>query len=310
MNYLILTPDGVGSTILQRILTMNLYLENVKVKNTHELLNGLSIVDGVAEKKWDPNYGQSLEEIKKILNESSPSTTLVSRMAKYHIDIRKDNNKDQKMFYDFLNQKYDYMIMCERKNIFEYAMSWSIRIKSGVLNVYNKEDRDKVLSVDSVDEEQFLKKCKEYVDYTYWVEENFPKVNKVTYEDMLTNSDDVLYKISGYKDSFVKNFGSTMKDIFKHEYDAFNYITKDQEQTALTKDQIKSLTKYRLLAKKLINEKIIVSMPLKNTTLKDKQAQIKNFNSCLDMFYTFAKNHNWIDQSTATFDFWNNENIC
>ena len=66
MNYLILTPDGVGSTILQRILTMNLYLENVKVKNTHELLNGLSIVDGVAEKKWDPNYGQSLQEIKKI----------------------------------------------------------------------------------------------------------------------------------------------------------------------------------------------------------------------------------------------------
>ena len=176
--------------------------------------------------------------------------------------------------------------------------------------VYNKEDRDKVLSVDSVDEEQFLKKCKEYVAYTYWVEENFPKVNKVTYEDMLTNSDDVLYKISGYKDSFVKNFGSTMNDIFKHEYDAFNYITKEQEQTALTKDQIKSLTKYRLLAKKLINEKIIVSMPLKNTTLKDKQAQIKNFNSCLDKFYTFAKNHNWIDQSTATFDFWNNENIC
>ena len=28
MNYLILTPDGVGSTILQRLITMTLYIEN------------------------------------------------------------------------------------------------------------------------------------------------------------------------------------------------------------------------------------------------------------------------------------------
>ena len=31
MNYLILTPDGVGSTILQRLITMTLYLENCDV---------------------------------------------------------------------------------------------------------------------------------------------------------------------------------------------------------------------------------------------------------------------------------------
>ena len=43
MNILILTPDGVGSTILQRLLTMTLYLEKIKVVNTHELTNGLCL---------------------------------------------------------------------------------------------------------------------------------------------------------------------------------------------------------------------------------------------------------------------------
>ena len=55
---------------------------------------------------------------------------------------------------------------------------------------------------------------------------------------------------------------------------------------------------------------IILNTPIKNTTLKDKMRQIKNFNQCLDKFYSFAKNYNWIDQSTATYDFWNKEHIC
>ena len=65
-----------------------------------------------------------------------------------------------------------------------------------------------------------------------------------------------------------------------------------------------------MTAKELIEKKIIINMPLKNTTLLDKQKQIKNFDNCLQQFYMFAKNHNWIDQSIATYDFWNKQNIC
>ena len=50
MNYLILTPDGVGSTILQRLITMTLYMEKHNVMNTHELTNGIEIQNGVAGK--------------------------------------------------------------------------------------------------------------------------------------------------------------------------------------------------------------------------------------------------------------------
>ena len=60
----------------------------------------------------------------------------------------------------------------------------------------------------------------------------------------------------------------------------------------------------------LIEKKIILNTPIKNTTLEDKKKQIKNFDQCLDKFYSFAKNHNWINQSTANYDFWNDRNIC
>jgi len=60
----------------------------------------------------------------------------------------------------------------------------------------------------------------------------------------------------------------------------------------------------------MVDSKIISSIPWKNTTLADKKKQIKNFDKCLDKFYKFSKNHNWIDQSKATYDFWNEEQIC
>ena len=42
-NYLILTPHGVGSTYLQRALTVYLNSAELDYWNTHELLNGLSL---------------------------------------------------------------------------------------------------------------------------------------------------------------------------------------------------------------------------------------------------------------------------
>ena len=53
MNTLILTPDGVGSTILQRLIAMTLYLKKVPVTNTHELTNGLILKNKIATKNFD-----------------------------------------------------------------------------------------------------------------------------------------------------------------------------------------------------------------------------------------------------------------
>jgi len=311
MNILILTPDGVGSTILQRLLTMALYLESIKVINTHELTNGLQLEKGTLKKDFQLLYSQKLSDIIKLLKNSNRDTTIVSRLAKYHIDARQDSSEFQKTFFNFLNSFYKKKIMCVRNNIFEYAMSWSIRERSGILNIYNKKDKNSVIAVSEVDEDFFLKKCNEYVDYTNWMQNNFPDAEQVSYEDMITDSDSIIEKITGYKNTFNKNFGVNLSLILKIEYNFFNsLITKNNEKFHYTRKEKKALVLYKTLNKMLINKKIIINHPIKNTTLEDKRKQIKNFDRCLDKFYSFAKNHNWINQNIATYDFWNKKNIC
>ena len=201
--------------------------------------------------------------------------------------------------------------MCIRNNIFEYALSWSIRERSGVLNVYNRKDKRSVMEVSEIDEDYFLKKCNEYVNYVYWIQDNFPNVEQVSYEDMITNSDSTIEKIIGYKDTFSKNFDTKLSLILKMEYNFFNsLVTENNKEFSYTKEEKKALILYKKLAKMLIDKKIIIGHPIKNTTLEDKKKQIKNFDRCLNKFYSFAKNHNWIDQSIANYDFWNDKNIC
>ena len=303
MNYLVLTPDGVGSTILQRLITMTLYLEQHNVVNTHELTNGLELKDGIVFKNFDLRYTQSLGEIANILRNSQAQTLLVSRLAKYHLDNRKDSANDCQDFYRFIHEHYEKKIMCVRENIFEYALSWSIRQKTDVRNIYSKEDKQKVLSIDQVDEQYFLRKCQEYVFYVRWVEDNFPDVVKISYEQLIHNHiPPMLDEVKAFK----KLIGCSLSEIIKNEHKIFN----DWTWSELTSKQQKALIKYRMTAKELIEKKIIINMPLKNTTLLDKQKQIKNFDNCLQKFYMFAKNHNWIDQTVATYDFWNKQDIC
>jgi len=304
MNYLVLTPDGVGSTILQRLITMTLYIENHNVQNTHELTNGIELDNGIAVKNLELEYSQSLGEITNILQDSPAQTTLISRLAKYHMDNRKDPANNCQDFYKFLNGHFERKIMCVRENIFEYAMSWSIRDRSGVLNVYGKEDRDKVSQVSEVDESYFIKKCQDYVSYQNWIETNFPNIQKISYEDMLTNSDSIMETLTRYENTFTNHFGITLNSIIKKEYSFL------QSAGDLSNEEARGLVRYRLTSKDMINKGIIFNLPLKNTTLTDKKKQIKNFDACLDKFYKFAKNHNWIDQSKATYDFWNEEHIC
>lgn len=310
MNYLILTPDGVGSTILQRLVTMALYLEKQPVMNTHELTNGLTLKDGVATKDFTLKYTQSLNEISNIVKTSNKQTTLVSRLAKYHIDARDDNIKDQTKFFSFLNQYYNKKIMCVRENLFEYAMSWSIRNESGVLNVYDRKDRKKVLQVSRVNEDYFLQKCKEYVNYQSWVETYFPNVEIISYESMLINTDSVIGKLIGFKNTFKNAFGISLTSIIKNEYNFFNSLVNEDNLEVLSKDKLKALIKYKQTNIILTDKGIMLGAPIKNTTLKDKMNQIKNFKQCLNKFYSFAKNYNWIDQSKATYDFWHNQHIC
>ena len=310
MNTLILTPDGVGSTILQRLITMALYLEKVPVINTHELTNGLILKNKIATKNFDLKYEQTLDQIIDILKQSSKDVRLVSRVAKYHLDARKDNLSEQETFFSFLNEFYEKKIMCVRENIFEYAMSWSIRHKSNVLNVYTRQDRENVRKVSEVDEGYFIRKCQDYVDYQLWMEKYFPNAETVSYEKMVTYSDATIEKLTGYTDTFKHCFGAPLSSILKWEYDLSSSLVPKKNINKLSRNEQKALLVYKQTSFSMIEQGIIVGHPIKNTTLGDKMKQIKNFNKCLEKFYYFAKNHNWIDQSLATYDFWEGKHIC
>ena len=141
MNILILTPDRVGSTLLQRLITVYAKInEKDKVSvNLHELTNGLTSyhsskfgIDllGKKEKSW--GYHQSLNEIVEML--SSRQHDVTSRLAYYHLKNRKDSIADQLSFYEHLNDNF-LIISARRKNLLEHAVSWGITVESKKLNV-------------------------------------------------------------------------------------------------------------------------------------------------------------------------------
>lgn len=310
MNVLILTPDGVGSTILQRITTLALYLNQKDVVNCHELTNGLIEKDQKIYKEFSLNYSQTLEDIVEILKSSNTNTSLVSRLAKYHLDYRKDTLDSQKNFYKFLKEFNNKILVCQRKNLFEYAMSWSIRNESNILNVYKKEDRIAVKNIGFVNSSFFIKKCQDYVKYLEWIDEYFKDYDYdiVYYEDFAADSDRTIESLFNINSNIFKNaFGEKLSHIFQKEYLVSNRIIPLDN-----KEMFLPLLKYKetmmMLEKKLILPPNIAA-PIKNTTLQDKKNIVKNFDECRELFLNFSRQHNWIDISNIDYDFWNKDNI-
>ena len=105
-NYLILTPDGVGSTYLQRALTVYLNSAGFDYYNTHEILNGIALQEDILYKDYDFDYSQTIPEICRLLQ--SAKNSIVSRIARYHIPNRlKLRHESYKGLYDVCNKKFN-----------------------------------------------------------------------------------------------------------------------------------------------------------------------------------------------------------
>ena len=113
MNVLILTPDAVGSTLLQRLITIYMQFHDFDrpVINLHELTNGLvknynatfkQEILGKKEGAW--GYHQNLAQIVELLAGVDHYKT--SRLAHYHILRRQDSLSDQLSFYQYLNDNF------------------------------------------------------------------------------------------------------------------------------------------------------------------------------------------------------------
>ena len=197
MNVLILTPDAVGSTLLQRLITI--YMQFCEydrpVINLHELTNGLEKYFSpefnreIVSKKKVSNWGyhQSLQQIVEVL--SSVDHYKTSRLAHYHLVNRQDPLQDQVPFYNYLNENF-YIISCRRKNVFEHALSRTLSNVIKKLNVYSGAEkidtflplyRDKI----EIDQMSLIKYLDAYKHYADWVDNFFHVSSYFIYEDHL-----------------------------------------------------------------------------------------------------------------------------
>lgn len=199
MNVLILTPDAVGSTLLQRLITMYMQFHKYDkpVINLHELTNGLvkyhndtfnqDVLGKPANEKW--GYHQSLKEIVELLDSADHYKT--SRLAQYHIKNRQDPMPDQISFYQYLNENF-YIISCRRHNVFEHALSWALTKVTKKLNVYSSEEKiqhffDLYKNGIVIDPTSLLQTLETYKSYLEWCENHFNVASYFYYDQHLQN---------------------------------------------------------------------------------------------------------------------------
>lgn len=289
-NFLVLTPDGVGSTYLQRALTVYLQCVDLDYWNTHELLNGLGNQDGSLYKDWI-GYSQSLTEICNLLLVTD--NFLVSRIARYHITSRlKEHDEDYSILYEECNRKFNNILMCER-DPFEYALSWSIRNKSGKLNVYSVQQRIDTHGVDvkePIGLDYFQKKLDEYAEYEYWAEDNFNITKKVNYDDLHNNVDQQMQEITGLDHTVKDKIGISLQDYSRYRYLLSMYKqTKDTQYFFNGIDVIDEMCNLHGMIERLnYSLRLPSSMPIKMNTMANKRSRVTNFDQAVKTYNDWA----------------------
>ncbi len=248
MNVLILTPDAVGSTLLQRLITIYMQFHHYDrpVINLHELTNGLvryhnekfdQLVLGKKEGQW--GYHQSLQEIVELL--SSVDHFKTSRLAHYHIRNRQDAMADQVPFYQYLNDNF-YIISCRRHNLFEHALSWSLTKITKKLNVYTADEKvdsffDLYKNGIHIDPNSLIQTLNAYRDYVNWCNNHFNVANYFYYEEHLPCIEKYILNLPIFAQQQQQ---LTWKDKFDIDFDQWNlchYVRSDLGTLALNKPE-------------------------------------------------------------------------
>ena len=244
MNVLILTPDAVGSTLLQRLITiyMQFHQYDRPVINLHELTNGLvkyynpKFDQEVLGKKgvtW--GYHQSLEEIVDLLSTTDHYKT--SRLAHYHIRGRQDSLEQQIPFYQYLNDNF-YVISCRRHNVFEHALSWCLSKITKKLNVYTADEKINTFfelyktGID-LDPNSLIQTLNAYRDYVKWCNDHFNVASYFYYDEHLPRIEKYILSLPIFCQQTKL---LSWKDNFNIDFDAWNqchYISSDMGTLAL-----------------------------------------------------------------------------
>lgn len=234
MNVLILTPDAVGSTLLQRLITiyMQFHAFDKPVINLHELTNGLikyyspEFNRELLGKSRDLNahrgYYQSLDDIISLLESVDHYKT--SRLAQYHIRNRNDPIEKQIPFYRYLDENF-YVISCRRKNIFEHALAWGLTKSYRRLNFYDHDHKIETLlqlyiKPVEVDVIGFENQLEGYADYISWCD-HFTVSSYFIYEDHIPNIENYILKLPIFP---TPSRQLTWNSVFGMSFDDWNHM--------------------------------------------------------------------------------------
>jgi hypothetical protein len=230
MNVLILTPDRVGSTLLQRLVTIYMLRKGFDkpVINLHELTNGLEkyynttlnqeVIGKPKGTEW--GYYQKLDEIEELLKSVDHYKT--SRLAHYHILNRQDTIAEQLKFYEYLNNNF-YIISCRRDNLFEHALSWVINAHSKKLNVYSIEEKINIFgdiynNGIVATQQSLTNHLTKYKNYINWTEQYFNVQSYFNYDTDISNIEKYVLSLDFMKD----NYNNSWKDMFGQTFNDWN----------------------------------------------------------------------------------------
>jgi len=236
MNVLILTPDRVGSTLLQRLITiyMNAHTYDKPVINLHELTVGLELyysdiynkeILGTAmskSKAW--GYYQTLEEITTLLHNADHYKTC--RLARYHVVNRNDSLQEQAQLYNYINKNF-YVISARRNNLFEHAISWGIHGVSTKLNVYTHQEKINTFyniykNGITIHPIKLRKHLNDYKEYINWCDTYFNITSYFDYEKDLKNIEKYILGL----DIFPNQERKSWEDIFDIPWTDWNKCHK------------------------------------------------------------------------------------
>jgi|694.fasta_scaffold40252_1 hypothetical protein len=239
MNVLILTPDRVGSTLLQRLITvyMNFHEFDRPVINLHELSNGLMKYYNPAYQRevlGKPNgrpwgYYQSLDDITELLNSADHYKT--SRLAHYHIRNRADSLEQQIPFYNYLNENF-FIIQARRQNLLEHALSWCIYNETKQLNVYSQSEKIQTLGTlyrnkITVDTGIMINYLFKYKAYLEWVDQHFVVSRQFEYEQHLPDIEKYILDLGIFRNQPKKINWSEHFGIDFQQWNRCHYLLSD-----------------------------------------------------------------------------------
>ena len=245
MNVLILTPDRVGSSFLQRVITiyMNAHRYDKNVINCHELVDGhlykyYNPIFNQEVLSYDYNHGhnrenlgkhQTLPEIIDLLETADHFK--VCRLTWFDLQQRmKDTESERIEFYNYLNSNF-YIINGCRRNLFEYALSWCIAKESRTMNVYSpqqKTERFSKIYQDRihVDPEIFVHHLYQYLEYCQWASRCMKTAASFYYDEHISDIDKFVSGLNIFGGQEVK----TWQEIFGIDFKSWNlchYLSSD-----------------------------------------------------------------------------------